>query len=525
MTNTELVRWSGLMGNGNAPLAISWSTRGKQIAIATSGGDILQYSPADPTSAKSTIPRAQGPDLSGTVPLLLQWLSNYTFHVVYALPKPDESLEEYQPDQYNYIIHYDKQTNHATDTQLPLPWEPYGLSREPGHQAVVLKSWGEFKHLCFINDAHATNVGIFACIGNAPGSDETGGTWSTISLGEESLTFPLSSDMEDTSLIGMALDVSATTSLLGSSQANGDDPAIPAAPIVYVYTNDAVVVAFHIVNEDGSQYPGMGTVSAGSTTTTTTNTLAGTEQGMEVAMEKVPAAIEPNKTIMETSKAGTPMSTTPVPSGFSSLAPTSAPAFGQTGFGFGGGSAPKFGSSGFGSTPAGPFSAFASQGTTTGPSLGFGAFAGSKPAFGQSSFGAPPAAPATMPAPPQTTTATTTTTSSSGGSGFGFAGFAGGGKSGFGALAGTQSSTSTTPAFATGSSTTSSPFATSTPAFGQSGFGASTAPSPFAAFGQSALGAEVARKFEGSGTNESSGGGQPAPQAGSTPTPSPFAQA
>ncbi|KAG8830152.1 hypothetical protein FRC17_005344 [Serendipita sp. 399] len=503
VTNTELVRWSGLMGNGNAPLAISWSTRGKQIAIATSSGDILQYSPTDPASAKTTIPRAQGPDIAGTVPLLLQWLSNYTFHVVYAQPKPDESLDEYQPDQHNYIIHYEKQTNHATDTQLPLPWEPYGFAREPGHQTVALKSWGDFKHLCFINDTHATNVGIFACIGNAPGSDETGATWSTISLGEEAITFPLTSELDDTSLIGMSLDVSATKNLLGSSQANGDDPAIPAAPIIYLYTSDAVVAAFHVINEDGSQYPGMGQAVA-----STSNNLAGTEQGMEVAMAPT-TTIEPNKTIMETSKTATPMSTTPIPTGFGSLAPAPTAAFGQSGFGFGGSSAPKFGSSGFGSAPAGPFSAFASQSTTTGPTLGFGAFAASKPTFGQSSFGAPAAAStASATTPPSSSS----TPSASGFGGGGFSGFAGTGKAGFG-----TSTTTTT--------------ATSIPAFAAGGGGGpiGSIPSPFGApsrpgFGPSAFATPVPPKSETSGTTSTSG--QPAPQAPpAAATPSPFAQA
>ena len=254
---------------------------------------------------------------------MLQWLSNYTFYVVYAEPKSDASSEEYQPDQHNYVLTYDKRNNHVTDTNIPLPWDPYGLAREPGHQTKLLRGWGRFKHLIFVNDAHASDVGIVACIGDASSSDESG-TWSKLSFEDGSITFPLTADMDDTSLIGMDMDLSADTSLLGANQANGDDPTIPPAPILYLLTNDAVVVAFHVVSEDGLPYPGMAHAINSATA----------DQGMEMSMEKAPAPAQP----------------APAPSAFGSSAGT-APSFGQSGFGFGASVAPKFGSSGFGSTP------------------------------------------------------------------------------------------------------------------------------------------------------------------------------
>lgn len=306
----------------------SWSTRGKQIAIATSSGDILQYSPAEPTAAKATIPRAQGPDLNGTVPLFIQWLSNFTFHVIYAEPRPEASLDDYQPTQHNYIITYDKKTNHATDVQLPLPWDPWGLSREPGHQMATLRSWGRFKYLLFVNDAHATDVGIVGCIGDANTVDDSG-VWTKISLGDESLTFPMSSDMEETSLIGMDVDLSAEKQLLGASQANGDDPTIPPAPILYLFTNDAVVVAFHIVNEDGLPYPGMFAA-------------AGSREGVDTAMDQAPVQAP----VQAPTQA--PAGPAAVKSGFAGFANANPSAFGQTGFGSRP-AAPTFGSTGFGS--------------------------------------------------------------------------------------------------------------------------------------------------------------------------------
>ncbi|KIM33490.1 hypothetical protein M408DRAFT_326194 [Serendipita vermifera MAFF 305830] len=424
INNTELVRWSGLKSDGTAPVAISWSTRGKQIAIATSSGDILQYSPADPAAAKATIPRAQGPNLTGTVPIMLQWLSNYTFYVVYAEPKPDESLDEYQPDQHNYVLTYDKKSNHITDTNIPLPWDAYGLSREPGHQTKLLRGWGRFKHLIFVNDAHASDVGVVACIGDASTTDESG-TWSKLSFEDGSMTFPLTADMDDTSLIGMDFDFSADTSLLGANQANGDDPTIPPAPILYLLTNDLVVVGFHVVSEDGMQYPGMAQATA--------------DQGMEMATEKAPTPAPVQAAAPTQAPAATP-----------SPFAASVPSFGQSGFGFGAAAAPKFGSSGFGSTPAASPFATASQGSS-GTSLGFGAFASAKPAFGQSTFGA-------------TTPASSSTGASSASQGTPTSSFGGG----FGAFAGSK------PAF--GQSTFGAPSTQTQSAFGNS----TPASSPFA---------------------------------------------
>lgn len=319
------------------PLA-SWSSKGKQIAIGLSSGDIVQYSPSSPSEAKVTVPRAQGPDLQGTIPLALQWLSNTIFYVIYAQPRSEADLNEYEPTQYNYIISYDKKSNHATDTFLPLPWEPYGLQREPGHLVAGLRPWGAFKHLVFVNDAHANDVGIVACLGEANSTMDDSGRWVKVSLEEESLTFPLSSDMDDTSLVGMSLDLSATQKLLAAGQVNGDDPSIPPAPILYMMTNDAVIVAFHIVNEDGDPYPAM----AGATSIDTVGTRGGTEQGMDMATDKNQ---DQSSTMMESER---PLAAQPqAPSAFAASAP--APSFGQSGFGFGAATgAPKFGATGFG---------------------------------------------------------------------------------------------------------------------------------------------------------------------------------
>lgn len=242
--------------------------------------------------------------------------------MVYAEPRSEGTLDEYQPDQYNYILTYNKNNSHITDTSIPLPWDPYGLSREPGHQTKLLRGWGRFKHLIFVNDAHASDVGIMACIGDADASEESG-TWSKLSFEDGSITFPLTSEMDDTSLIGMDMDLSAETSLLGASQANGDDPTIPPAPILYLLTNDSVVVAFHVVSEDGVPYPGMAKAVG-----------SAADQGMEMSMDKAPAPVQPVAR----------------PTAFGA-ASQGASSFGQSGFGFGGAAAPKFGSSGFGSAP------------------------------------------------------------------------------------------------------------------------------------------------------------------------------
>jgi nucleoporin NUP159 len=310
----------------DALTSVSWSTKGKQIAIATSNADILQYSPAEPAEARATIPRAQGPDLNGTVPLLIQWLSNSTFHVIYAEPRSEASLDDYEPQQHNYIVTFDKRSNQVTDIQLPLPWDPYGLTREPGHQTATLRSWGRYKHLLFVNDAHASDVGIIGCIGDS-NSAEDSGNWAKISLGDDSITFPLSSDMDETSLIGMGLDLSAEKPLLGASQANGDDATIPPAPILYMLTNDAVVIAFHIVNEDGVPYPGMASAT-------------GTGRSADIAMEQTPTQATTQIPVQ------VPVEPAPKPMGFAGFASTNTPAFGQSGFGSKP-AAPTFGSTGF----------------------------------------------------------------------------------------------------------------------------------------------------------------------------------
>ncbi|KZW02766.1 hypothetical protein EXIGLDRAFT_703530 [Exidia glandulosa HHB12029] len=426
------------------PVSVSWSPRGKQIAIGTHSGDILLYTPQDTSmlALKGHVPRPSNPALNECCPIATTWLANPTFHVVYA---PPQAIARYDaesvdaPEETHLIVQHDKNPANNGEVTLENPCLPYGAKRVPGPLNVVLKNWGSVKFLIFAGDGPASDIGVIGCVGEQ---------WGNLALEETSRpALPLTAEMDESALFGLELDLTANESLDMSEQPGDDTPQLPPAPILMAYTSEGALVAWHVIAQREGQYPGMTSVpgsslmSARPITPPPTNT----QPASQPSPFSQPAAAQ------STSPFGAPK-----PTGAFGTTST-APAFGSTSFGSS--AAPAFGSTGFGSTaaPAAP--------ATSAPSFGGGGFSafesGNKPSFGGAApSGTSPFAAAAAASSLDTKPATSTTT--------------------------------TTSPF--GAASTASPFGApaSKPAFGQTGFGFGQAPaaaSPAApTFGQSSLG-------------------------------------
>ena len=350
-----------------------WSTRGKQLVLGLQSGELLQLTPEG--EVKAMLPPLPESERSLYVEDV-QWLENHAFLVTYNTCPPTAEHNQEPVHEYEvFMIVRDPKANTMTYSAFPLDVAPpFGdTSRWPCRYACTLRDWMPMKHIVFMACSASTDVGV---IGFRH-------AWEALELEDTSrpvLPFSSQDETSDTGPVALALDLSSTDSVPDpNAAAKGEDPSatLPAVPILYVYTNDGVLLAYHVIfTEAEAPYPGM------------------------VSIESNPAFFPsalPAPTIPQPSSTPAPTfgsTSTPAPTfgsttafGGTSSKPAiaSAPAFGQTSsFGAAslGGGFSEFGAKGpsaFG-TGFAQQSQYVSFGQSSGPSLNL---TSQQPAFGQ----------------------------------------------------------------------------------------------------------------------------------------------
>lgn len=422
---------------------------------------------------KATLSPVETKDPSWAVVSIL-WVENNTSVIVYSNPAEEH---EYA----TYVMVHDTKANTATDYQVEDLVGPYGMtSRESSRSYVHLRSWKPLKHLIIVSDGPSDEISVVG------GMEEGQAPWAKLDLDETArATIPLDEEGSSLTVVGLDLDLTSQKPINTSTQFDDDSPPIPPSPVLFVYTNDGSIVAYHLLNLETPAYPGM--VAPDQLKQATP---APAPSDATPATSEAPVPLKPAfgfgasfGNALSFGQSSTTPSTTPAKPpgatfGSSTFGTTPAPAFGQSGFGSFGAkpaatAAPAFGQSGFGSTG----SAFGSTGfgASTTPSSGGTSAA---PAFGQSGFGAL----ATKPGTTQTTTPTT-------GGGFGgFGAFASRAPSAFGSAGSTPNADSTTPVrppagFGFAAVAPPSKFSSVLP--GTGAFGKNAPPVPVPAFGSS----------------------------------------
>jgi nucleoporin NUP159 len=216
---------------------VSWSLKGKQIAVGLSTGDIITYSPTDPLSPKLFFP---GPQVLGERLVVgLTWLSKTLFYVIMADRTGNDT------ENLHFIYSHDS-SGAVNQIELdPAPCPPFGAERPSGPQVMILRDWSPFKNLVFVGDGPSSEMSLIA---NAEDK------WFTVLLEESSIpNLPLDEDMNDTAILGFDIDLTSNTPI---KNANEETAKLPA-PILYVYASDGTVVARHIINDKGGSYHGL----------------------------------------------------------------------------------------------------------------------------------------------------------------------------------------------------------------------------------------------------------------------------
>ncbi|KAF2499943.1 hypothetical protein BU16DRAFT_231853 [Lophium mytilinum] len=436
--------------------SISWSARGKQLVAGLGDGTAVQIKQDGSIVAQIPRPPEIGADQHVAS---IYWLDNDTFFVTHC---PTQRPEEIDSPSHHIITTDKGRANFSFSKIGDEPCFPVleGKRGYPYHYFLTrLRRWDELDDLLILISTDSTDVGTLTKSSKplAPGGAVNVYAATNLEDSRRAMVPPeifsddaKSGNLSDSSVIGVALDLSATDVVLGPIPKEEEiDRSSTPLPAFMLLNHEGVLCAWWIVYNDsikaGTAYPGL--IAASSATPATIS------------------AATPTKPAEEAPK---PL---PQPSMFGAVgggfAKPATPAFGAGGFGTPSGGA-KFGQSAFpSSTPLGApaaagfgkssFSSVTTPAFGTPSTLAFGSTA--TPAFGSTggigNRASPWAAQATTPKK----------TDAPGG---GFASF-GGAASGFGKLA------SNTPS--------QSPFAAAGNA-PVSGFGALGQSKPGSLFGQ-----------------------------------------
>ncbi|KAI5293105.1 hypothetical protein KEM52_005829, partial [Ascosphaera acerosa] len=515
MSQKSFVQSSGGGGSSHAVncSCVAWSKKGKQLVAGTMDGSMVQMTPEG--QVKAEIPRPS--DLEGDRHVSsIAWLENDVFLAVYSTA--DASSDFGVPAESYYFIYREKGTSNYTFRSAPEVALAVSPGRLPPKQFITrLMNYEPHLSDCLIVlSTSSTDVGLYTRASKPlapehadPASITNEFTATTMSDDSRRAGIPMTESMEDTTPVGVSLDLSTEEPVL--SPIPGEDFPDSGVPLpgLAVLNTEGVLSYWYIVYSDAirEKKPYTGGAAAVSTTTS----IAPTPAPAQAAAQAAPA-----QPAFGQSAFGASTSTPFGQSTTSTAAPAfgkpagGPPAFGQSGFG-----QPAFGQSGFG-TPAKPAAAPAfgtpSFGTPSAPGTAspaaastsaFGQPSSLGASFGSSSFGKPSGLGA----------------STGGSGGGGFSSFAGTGGGGFGAFASAapaspflQQQSKDKPAE---KATPSSPFAS---------VGSTTAAAPANPFRQSG-GFGTGSTFGGGASSTLSGASAPTPATPATPFGAPAAAA
>ncbi|KGY15742.1 hypothetical protein PABG_11398 [Paracoccidioides brasiliensis Pb03] len=327
---------------------ISWSNKGKQLVAGLGDGTAFQMTPAG--EMKAEVPRP--PNLDGDKHVSsISWLENNVFFIVYT---PTSALDS-QPESSYYIVTRQPPDSY-TFQKLPEACPPWGLERNPAYQFIGrLRDFKpDLKDVLIVSSTASTDIAIFTksskplCEeGGTPVTDAF--TLTTMSEDSRRAELPLTDDSENTSPIGLAIDLSSKDIVVAPIPGEEIQDSGSPLPEILVLNNDGVLSSWRFVYSESirQRVPFHGLVHAG-----------GAQQ-------------TPNQPSQQQQ--------TPLPS--SIMAPqTPKPTFGQPSFGQPSFGQPSFGQSSFG-TPAPHFGTPSTLGMNRQPTFGTPSALGSQPSW------------------------------------------------------------------------------------------------------------------------------------------------
>ncbi|KAL3418983.1 hypothetical protein PVAG01_09204 [Phlyctema vagabunda] len=384
---------------------ISWSAQGKQLVAGLGNGTVVQMKP-DGTGT-GEIPAS--PTLDGVHHVSsISWLENHVFLIVYT---PSNFESDAAPASIFNVVTRQPPSS-FTFQKIADPSPPFGLNRSPPHHFFLrLRDFPpNLQDLVVVASTASTDIGLLSRskvpLSGDKQADIITGNFTMTEMSDDSrrAQMPMTSELGDTSPIGMALDLSSTDKVVRPIPRDEIDESPSPLPALMVLNNDGVLASWWIVYSDsirqGTTYPGLvvadgagqsiGPVAAPASANQTAFGAPPAQPAFGQSAfgnntdspgVNTPAFGTASKATAFGAPGGLGKSQSPWGAPSSSTPSNSALAFGNAAFGSS--TQPQKGSTAFGSTafgaPAGTSTA------TSGPSFGTPAFGQtSAPAFGSS---------------------------------------------------------------------------------------------------------------------------------------------
>ncbi|KAJ0426524.1 hypothetical protein BJY00DRAFT_272376 [Aspergillus carlsbadensis] len=379
--------------------SVCWSKKGKQLIAGLVDGTGHQMSP-DGTQ-KDLIPRP--PDLTDSCHVSsIAWLENDVFLMVYT-PNVEEDDMGSTPSSSYYIITRRKQAPFLVQ-KLPELASPFGYKRAPAYQFISrLRDYEpHLKDVLIVSSTASADVGLITRSDHPLSIEDsakaTVGQFVTTEVNDDAkkASVPLKDSNDETSVIGLAVDLSSSEPVIAPIQGADIDESSHPLPNLLLLNHEGILCSWwFIYNESIRQklpYHGLALVGPQQQQQQQSVSQSQMRQPQIMAQSAFGQSALGSSASPSAPAFGTPAFGKPSAPAFgspSALGKPSQPSFGQPSFGtpafgapaFGapaslGSAAPQFGKSGFGqpSPPGKGFGSFAGTGATSGG--GFGSFAG-----------------------------------------------------------------------------------------------------------------------------------------------------
>lgn len=228
---------------------LSWSNRGKQLVAGMADGTAVQMKPDGTVVAQ--IPKSTS--ISSDVHVSgISWLENDTFLIIYT---PNDTSDGILPSEY-YIVNREPKTTNYTFQKLPEVLAPFGLERLPStHFIARLRNFPpHLQDLLIISASTASDVGLLSKSDKALSQQDpviSAFTFTTIEDDTRRAQLPLSETMQDTSPIGMALDLSSTEKVPNPIPSDAEilETGGPV-PSLVILNNEGLLVSWWIIYND-----------------------------------------------------------------------------------------------------------------------------------------------------------------------------------------------------------------------------------------------------------------------------------
>ncbi|KFA80246.1 hypothetical protein S40288_04546 [Stachybotrys chartarum IBT 40288] len=240
---------------------VCWSSKGKQLCAGLGDGTISQLTPEG--EGKGDIPKP--PDLGEGHVSSLGWLENNLFLVVYKVTGDE-------PCAYYMITRQPPSTFTFQKMSDPVP--AFGSEKPPHHSILRLRDFPpNLQDLLIVSSTASPDIGLLARskapLAEGRPAESITGVFTTVEIMDNTRrpTLPMTDSMEDSTPIGISLDLSGKEKVYKPIPSDEELEESPGPlPGLWVLTHEGLLCSWWLVYvesiKQGSTYPGMAALGA-----------------------------------------------------------------------------------------------------------------------------------------------------------------------------------------------------------------------------------------------------------------------